>query len=155
MTPFGARSAALTITRTCSMRSRPAANAARVASYFDCNNPASHTPPRATSRRSPVNRANHASVPVSAEPCATWRRSASAANANRHDTTCDSNAASSATACANRSSPHASAPSPAPCTTAARAAPTSSTACRPGSDRSCVTLMRHTPPATTDNQHAR
>ena len=62
----GACSAAFTITRTCSTRSAPAANASRVAAYLSCSSPASRNPPAACSRVDPVNRATHASVPVSA-----------------------------------------------------------------------------------------
>ena len=94
----GACSAAWTITRTCSSRSSPAANASRVAAYLSRNSPAIRSPPAICSRVPPVSRANHASVPVSAVSSATRRRSASADNASRNAAARDSTRASSETA---------------------------------------------------------
>ena len=114
MASAGACSAAVTITRTCSTRTRPAANASRVAAYLVCNNPASHNPPAACSWVETVNRASQASVPVSPVCSATRRRSASAETSNRNAAARDSSRASSAT-----TPPSASPVSPASPSTAA------------------------------------
>ena len=124
VTPAGARSAALTITRTCSTRNRPAANASRVAGYVSCNCRASHNPPEATSRGSAVNRISHAVVSVSAVSSATRRTSASAANASRHAATWDSNADSSAIASPSSCADSTPAGTACPSTTARRACAT-------------------------------
>lgn len=58
---------------------------------------ASQIPPAITPRVDPVNRAAHASVPVSPVSSATRRASASANIASLNAATCASNAASSAT----------------------------------------------------------
>jgi hypothetical protein len=86
----GACSAAFTIPRTWSTPSPPAANAARVAAYLSSNNAAIRNPPAACSRDVPVNRASHASVPVSAVASATRRRSASTDSPSRNAAARDS-----------------------------------------------------------------
>ena len=140
LTPAGARSAARTITRTCSTRNRPAANASRVAGYVSCNRRANHNPPEATSRGSAVNRINHAVVSVSAVSSATRRASASAANASRHAATWDSNADSSAIASPSSCADSAAAGTDNPSPTARRACATHAAAC-PGA-RSWVIVIR-------------
>ena len=69
-------------------------------------------PPATCSRVDPVNRANHASVPVSAVASATRRRSASADNTSRSAAARDSTRANPATASPSASSPSDSTATP-------------------------------------------
>ncbi len=147
----GICSAARTITRTCSTRSRPAANAARVAGYLDSSSRASHSPPAATSRVEPVSAATQASVPVAASRSASARRSASASSARRQDSTCACNATSPVIASATSPSDTDDSPTEAPEVTSSRAASTTGTGTAgAGNAWIDMTPFQHPPPTVPD-----